>query len=137
MGLQPSPRWQTSLKIQELPKGQPRADIPGVLTVAFATLWGSPHTLLGLFFDLLCYQILFPSAQPSLYSILCPKAGERSEQWGGGRYTLRGGLQHPIVVQGRPQGLEPQPGKLLCLPTCCFSEGMEKAQAGVLCCCCF
>ena len=79
MGLQPSPRWQTSLKIQELPKGQPRADIPGVSTVAFATLWGSPHTLLGLFFDLLCYQVLFPSAQPSLYSALCPKAGESRE----------------------------------------------------------
>lgn len=43
MGLQPSPRWQTSLKDWELPTGQPRADIPGVLTVAFATLWGSPH----------------------------------------------------------------------------------------------
>lgn len=61
----PAPDGQTSLKIQELPMGQPRADIPGVSTVAFATLWGSPHTLLGLFFDLLCYQTLFPSAQPS------------------------------------------------------------------------
>lgn len=88
--------------------GQPRADIPGVSTVAFATLWGSPHTLLGLFFDLLCYQTLFPSAQPSFTLSSAPKGVKvGSEQWGGGRCTLRGGLQHPTVVQGSLEAWSP------------------------------
>lgn len=106
-------------------KGQPRGRHSWCFCCCLCTSWGSPHTYLDLLLDWLCYQILSPSSQPSLSSILCHKGGEGTEAGGGvGRvifHTPSWGKEAPTY------GSHGWGGSAV-FPHYHFSKGSEKAQ---------